>query len=413
MKATCFFGKPVRKILTTLFAAATVPALVAAQSVQAAEDGLTIEIVYLTKMEKQRLPLSLVEPVLEDRGLVGAQAAIADNNTTGSFLKHTCKLVEAQVPEDGDLDAAIDEQLKAGHRLFVADLHADQLLSLADKADAADALIFNTRASDDALRNDACRANVLHIMPSYAMKADALAQYMAWKKWREWFLVHGTGEADFAFADALRRAATKFGLEIVEERVFKEDAPSARTDSGHVQIQKQMPVFTQDASDHDVLVVADRSDVFGEYLPYRTWEPRPVVGTQGLVPTAWHRAHEQWGGTQVQRRFRKFSGRDMTERDHTAWAAVRAIGEAVTRINGNDPAAIKEHLLGDSFKLAAFKGEGLTFRRWNQQMRQPVLLAAPRALISVSPQPGFLHQRTPLDTMGYDEPESTCKLGQE
>ena len=27
-------------------------------------------------------------------------------------------------------------------------------------------------------------------------------------------------------------------------------------------------------------------------------------------------------------------------------------------------------------------------------------------LVSVSPQEGFLHQRTPLDTLGYDEPES-------
>jgi hypothetical protein len=43
-------------------------------------------------------------------------------------------------------------------------------------------------------------------------------------------------------------------------------------------------------------------------------------------------------------------------------------------------------------------------------MRQPVLLAGPRSLVSVSPQEGFLHQRTPLDTLGFDEPDSQCKL---
>ena len=47
---------------------------------------------------------------------------------------------------------------------------------------------------------------------------------------------------------------------------------------------------------------------------------------------------------------------------------------------------------------------------WNQQMRQPILLAAPRILVSVSPQEGFLHQRTPLDSLGFDEPESNCRL---
>jgi ABC transporter substrate binding protein (PQQ-dependent alcohol dehydrogenase system) len=74
-----------------------------------------------------------------------------------------------------------------------------------------------------------------------------------------------------------------------------------------VQIQNQIPVLTQGAPEHDVLVVADESDVFGEYLPYRTWDARPVAGTAGLVATAWSRVHEQWGGTQVQRRFEKFS----------------------------------------------------------------------------------------------------------
>jgi ABC transporter substrate binding protein (PQQ-dependent alcohol dehydrogenase system) len=100
----------------------------------------------------------------------------------------------------------------------------------------------------------------------------------------------------------------------------------------------------------------------------------------------------------------------MTELDYTAWTAVRAIGEAVTRTNAADPATLHAYLVGDQFELAAFKGEGLTFRRWNQQLRQPILLAAARVLVSVSPQEGFLHQRTPLDTLGYDQPESRCQL---
>ena len=394
----------------TLLAALALSGLLALATVAAAQDPLEIPMVYVTKLEKQRLPLSLVEPIIEDKGVMGARAGVADNATTGKFLKHEYQLIEVLVPEDGKLGPALDEQLAAGRRIFIADLHAEQLLALADRPEAKDALILNTRAQDDALRNEDCRANLLHVMPSYAMKADALAQYLVWKKWSVWFLVHGQGDQDLAFAEALRRSAEKFNMDIVEERVFEGEAPSARTDTGHVQIQKQMPVFTQGAEDHDVLVVADVSDVFGEYLPYRTWDARPVAGTQGLVPTAWHRSHEQWGGTQVQRRFKKFSGRDMTERDYTAWAAARSIGEAVTRTKTADAAALKEFLLSEKFKLAAFKGEALTFRSWNQQMRQPILLAAPRSLVSVSPQPGFLHQRSELDTMGFDEPESGCEL---
>ena len=104
-------------------------------------------------------------------------------------------------------------------------------------------------------------------------------------------------------ADALRRAAKRFGAKIVEERIFEDTGGARRTDSGIVQIQRQMPVFTQAAPDYDVLVAADESDVFASYLPYRTWDARPVAGSAGLMPTSWDPSHDQWGAIQLQNRF--------------------------------------------------------------------------------------------------------------
>jgi hypothetical protein len=43
-------------------------------------------------------------------------------------------------------------------------------------------------------------------------------------------------------------------------------------------------------------------------------------------------------------------------------------------------------------------------------MRQPILIAGARSLVSVSPQDGFLHRRSVLDTLGVDEGESRCKM---
>lgn len=395
------------RLARTLLAAFALMMVVAGGAVGA---PLPVHVTYITQQEPVVQPLSLVEPVLEDEGLMGARQALAENQTTGQFLQHEYQLVERIVPEDGDVVAEFEAALAAGERLFVADLRAEQLLQLAPLADEAGALLFNARAPDDHLRTEACHASVLHIAPSRAMKADALAQYLVWKQWPDWFLMHGTKPADLAFADAIRRAATRYGAKIVEEREYEFVEFARRTDSGHAQVQRQMPVLTQDVPDYDVLLVADESDIFGEYLPYRTWDPRPVAGTQGLVPTAWSRVHEQWGGTQVQRRFEDFSGRWMTERDYNAWLAVRSIGEAVTRTSSAEPQALHDYMLSDEFAIAAFKGEGLSFRDWNQQMRQPILLVNPRVLVSVSPQEQFLHQRTPLDTLGYDEPESECRL---
>jgi ABC transporter substrate binding protein (PQQ-dependent alcohol dehydrogenase system) len=365
---------------------------------------------YLGRAEPPVEPLSLVEPILKDEGIQGARLGVMDDQTTGRFQKKDYNLVEHIVPENGDLGAAFAQALDAGERLFVVDLKADELMSLAPAAEKAGAILLDSRTNDDDLRTDKCSKAVFHTSPSYAMKADALAQYMAVKRWSRWFLIRGSLPPDIAYANAVKRSAKKFGMKIVDEREYKYVEGSRRTDTGIIQIQGQIPVFTQGAPDYDVAVVADESDVFGEYIPYHTWDPRPVVGTVGLVPTAWSRVHEQWGGTQLQRRFEKQAGRWMTERDYNAWVAARAVSEAVTRTQTADPAKLRDYMLSDKFELGAFKGQGLSFRRWDQQLREPLLLVTPRMLVSVSPQDQFLHQRTPLDTLGFDEPESKCHL---
>jgi len=157
------------------------------------------------------------------------------------------------------------------------------------------------------------------------------------------------------------------------------------------------------------LVVADEQGAFGEYLDYRTWSPRPVIGTQGLIATAWHKTHEQWGAIQMQNRFKDKIGRWMEESDYGAYMAVRAIGEAATRTHSVNLADIKAYMMSEDFALQGYKGKPLSFRVWDGQMRQPILLAAPRSLVAVAPVEGFLHPKTELDTLGFDQPESICK----
>jgi ABC transporter substrate binding protein (PQQ-dependent alcohol dehydrogenase system) len=242
------------------------------------------------------------------------------------------------------------------------------------------------------------------------MLADALAQYLVWKQWKRWLLVSGSHDNDKLYADALRRAASRFGAKIVQERTFQDTGGARRTDSGVTLIQRQMPVFTQEAPAYDVLVAADESEVFAAYLPYRTWDPRPVAGSAGLVPTSWDASHDQWGAIQIQNRFLRQNSRRMTALDMQAWTATRMIGEAVSRTNSEDAKTVFGFIKGKDFSVAAFKGTRLTLRDWNLQLRQPILLADGRMVVSVSPQEGFLHQVSELDTLGLDRPETKCKL---
>lgn len=376
-----------------------------------AAEGFDVPIVFLSRAEEPRLPLAFVDPVVEDPGVWGARLAIKDNQTTGSFLGHRYELIEEVMAAEADIGEVFARHVQAGRRLFIADLARADLLALAEHPDSAGTLIFNGRIGDDDLRVTSCFPQIFHTALSRAMRADALVQFLVWKKWTDLFLLAGSTEGDQAYAAALRRAVSKFGAELVAEESYAYDPIARRTDSGHIQVQRQMPLATQGAGDdYDVLLAVDENEIFGEYLPYNTFAPRPVAGTHGLVPMSWHRVQEQWGSTQIQRRFAEIAGRWMEERDYGAWLGIRAIGEAVTRTGSPETPALRDYLRSDDFALGGFKGLGLSFRPWNQQMRQPVLLVNKRVLVSVSPQPGFLHQRTPLDSLGYDRPETDCAL---
>jgi ABC transporter substrate binding protein (PQQ-dependent alcohol dehydrogenase system) len=127
-----------------------------------------------------------------------------------------------------------------------------------------------------------------------------------------------------------------------------------------------------------------------------------------LRAVAWSPVVEQWGAAQLQRRFVKSAGRGMGAVDYALWAAVRSVGEAVTRTKSADPAVLREYLMSDAFELAGFKGRKMTFRPWNGQMRQPIPLVHSDAIAALAPIEGFLHQRTELDTLGQDEAEADC-----
>jgi ABC transporter substrate binding protein (PQQ-dependent alcohol dehydrogenase system) len=369
-----------------------------------------VRIGWLSRAVKRTLPLSYLDQPPQDEGVQGARLGIADSETTGHFTGQSFTLTETIVPEDGDVAAGLRELVAKGVRLVVTDLAASELLSVAGMPEAAGITFFDTGSADDRLRGADCRANILHLLPSRAMLADALVQYLVAKRWQGLLLVVGHGDGDRELADDIRHAALKFQARIVQEKPWTFIPGARRTDTGHFAIQAEVARFTQGIS-YDVLVVADEEDEFGDDLPYRTFDPRPVAGTQGLVPTAWARAHEQWGATQLQERFMRQSKRWMTDRDYAAWMAVRAIGEAATRSKSADSADIVSFMRSDKFELAAYKGARLSFRSWDGQLRQPVLLADARSLVSVSPQPGFLHQFSELDTLGIDKPETKCRMG--
>jgi ABC transporter substrate binding protein (PQQ-dependent alcohol dehydrogenase system) len=394
--------------LLTLALLAGVGAPFAATAVRAAPRSFAVTLLSKRYRFNPEVLPSLLESHPGNLGVAGAEEGIEELNTAGRFIGWKFRLDTVTVPDGGNLAAAASRLLAHGPKVIIADLRPSDLLALANLAAAKGALILDMRTTADRLRQQDCRANVFHLLPSQAMRADALAQFLVLKRWTRWFLIQGPTQRDAVYAADVRRSAARYGARVVAQKTYSYNPGSRRSDTGYQQIQTQMPLATEVAADYDVIFVADESDLFGDYLPYNTYSARPVVGTQGLVASAWTPAYQEYAALQMQQRFDLFAHRAMTERDYGGWLAVRIIGNAVMRADKTSAPAMRAYLRSKDFLVAGYKGQGLTFRRWDNQLRQPVLLSQPLMTVSMSPQPGFLHPGYTTDTLGFDEPETQC-----
>jgi ABC transporter substrate binding protein (PQQ-dependent alcohol dehydrogenase system) len=373
----------------------------------AAKSTDEIGIVYVGLNTPHHIASTDLDPPPKETGLRGALLATADTNTTGRFTNQHFSLDVINAPDEAAVLKGFADSLARGAKLFVANVPAALLLKLADAPGAANAVILDATTIDDRLRGADCRANTLHIMPSRAMLADALMQYLVTKGWTRIMLLSGQQQADALYADAMRHAAEKFQVSIRADTKWNFNPAAQQADTGHYEVNDEVKKATQGVS-YDVLVVADEAGNFGNDLAYRTDTPRPIAGTQGLTPTAWSRSMDEYASTQLQTRFHRQEGRYMTADDYGGWLAVRAIGEAATRTASADPAKIIAYLKGPDFTVSGYKGPELSFRPWDWQLRQPVLLSDDHSIVSISPQPGFLHQVNDLDSLGVDQPETSC-----
>ncbi|GHA42511.1 branched-chain amino acid ABC transporter substrate-binding protein [Amylibacter ulvae] len=367
---------------------------------------LRVSITYVMREQNQAPTLSNLDPIPENLGLIGAELGLVDNQTTGKFLGHDYTLNIITLSPDQDI-STLKDQIDFSQTIVVANAPTPDLIAISQMGANAPAVLFNASAMDNTLRDDACLPNMFHTAPSHAMLTDALAQFGFAKKWQRWAMIVGPQVHDRALAASFEKSINKFGIDLVARKEWTFDTDMRRSASNEI------PLFTQDFADHQMLVVTDATNDFARYVVYNTWAPRPVAGSVGLITSGWARSVEQFGAVQLQNRFRELAKRDMQQTDYASWAAIRAIGEAVTRTDSNDLQTLKSYLLSDEFALAGFKGRKLSFRSWNGQMRQPIVLAHHDAMVAMAPLAGFLHQFNELDTLGLDQPESNCTAFQE
>ena len=321
------------------------------------------------------------------------------------------------VPElqviDMDATKPLDEQLKAirSTALTILDLPRPEFIEAAKILDQKGQTIVNVRHPDTDLRDTLCLPSLFHTIPSERMYFDALGQFLIYRGWRKVLIVHGPTKKDKVRTKILEQSLKKFGADISDLREF--------TLSHHPDDRdKNKPEFLTGGASYDVVAVIDSARDFGRYIQFSTRRARPVVGDVGLTPVGWHRALERYGAPQLNERYQLFdedkplsASEAMSDQEFAAWSAVKLITNSLGTVDSiAETVNPRDILAHPGAQVDLYKGTRGSIRKWNNQLRQPILLATGDAVVAVAPMPKFLHPKHYVDTLGLDEPESRCNL---
>jgi ABC transporter substrate binding protein (PQQ-dependent alcohol dehydrogenase system) len=334
----------------------------------------------------------------------GAETALRDGRIMGRALKLEFALERVEGTDAAALQAGLERLYTEQQvRFFLVDAPGDVVATLAQATRGRDLLLVNVSAADGSLRGAACAPHLLHVAPSLAMLTDALAQYAAFKQWERILLVRGPRAEDRTLAASYARSISRFGGKIVDTREFTPSNDPRQREQNNIVLLTSGPSY-------DAVLVADTGGDFGRYFPYQLALPRPVIGSVGLTPDAWHWAFERHGAPQLNQRFERHAKRRMTGDDWMVWAGMRVIIEAIARTGSAELAKVEAYLKSDELRFDMYKGPPGSFRSWDNQLRQPILLHTSDAVVARAPIEGFLHPTSYLDTLGVDQAESECRF---
>lgn len=291
----------------------------------------------------------------------------------------------------------------SGSKIVILDLPKENMLAVVDRLKEHDAVFFNARHADDDLRGDQCRARLLHTLASHSMLTDALAQLLRSRNWQSIVMLEGPTPADTAQANAFEASAQKFGLEIVSRSEF------VLSNDPRVRDQTNITLLSgAGGAAHDIVFVADSVGEFARYIPFSTYLPRPVIGSEGLMSASWHWSWERHGAPQLNQRFDRLASRKLSSTEWAGWAAMKSVTAALVSTRTADSAELLAALSSPELAVDLYKGAPGSFRDWNGQLRQPLLLHTGNAVIERAPMEGYLHEFNTLDTLGQDRGESNC-----
>jgi ABC transporter substrate binding protein (PQQ-dependent alcohol dehydrogenase system) len=360
--------------------------------------GLTDDVRYHPEMAYTRIQIAPALVPVE-----GARMGLSDMKVNTDAVGMTIALDEAQAVDANDAIAKVQAMAAAGERFVILDLPGELVAQVAAATKDLKVTLINATAPQNGLR-DLCQPNLIHSGASDRMITDTYAQFLRHRNWTRVLMLVGQQPRDTEMADSFQQSAQRMGVKIVDRRVFTMSTDPANRENNNT-------LLITGGIDYDVVYVADSLGEYARYLNYATQQPRPVIGSTGLTASEWHWSWDRDGATQVTLRFQReaVGGRYMSPEDYDTWIAAKSIANAYVKANSEDPEAVATYLRGKRFAVDGSKGYKMSFRAWDGQLRQPMVLATSNAIIEAAPFSEFLHQVNVLDTLGADQAESKCQ----
>ena len=361
-----------------------------------------------------------------------AQLAVEEANyIAGAFGKVVRLLTEvATSPDDADKKAT--KLVRQGGAKTLLGGGDDRLSGALQAASTREGIIYlNTMSRSEAVRGAPCHRLTFHVEASLAMYADAIGQWLVRgaKKTRWGFLTPET-EAGAEIERMVERARKRQGGTTAGRQVVSAGTRDYR--AALTTLAKAGPdvlVINLDGSSllaalAQVKELGLQVEVAGVVMEaFEFWQAEPAKLT-GVWPALWFHGFSRYSGRELNKRLAEALGQPAESRAWATFTAVKAAWEAVLRGGRTDTAGLVS-FFEKGRGMDAHKGQPLTFRPWDHQLRQPLMVLRSKVPAPESPRwdifellgevplrgtPGKSQEEI-LDTLGLSEAESACRLG--
>lgn len=353
------------------------------------KDRLRIGVVIPTKSSST--PVRLFGP--EIAGDAARMGAVMGGEEVGGNAGLMGKQVDVLINSAPNGEAALRaaQRLVASEEVFalVGGFGNDQAAALSKVAAERKILFYNIGNPSDSFRGEACNKYTFHVEASAAMYLDALIGWFVRAGFRRWFFVYPNSADGQALYKRMNSGISQrhWGAQEAGKTLVGADKPEYK---GAIEaIRKAKPqVVMALLEPFEQLNFLTQYDAAGLNIPI-TGFPYPVaqtrdfyIATKASAPKlgTWHRAStwearlDAYGARELNSRFMQRWGTPM---DASAWAAyetIKMLFEVASFADSIEGNKLVEYIRTPSTVFDIHKGIGISFRPWDNQMRQSLYL---------------------------------------